>query len=80
MSRYTVVLYPEAEGGYSAVVPLLRVASQGETVEEALAMVREAAELQVQGLIEDGEPVLEEDGPAIIATIELEVAATTGVS
>jgi len=42
--KLKVVVRPEAEGGYSAAVPALRGCySQGETVEEALANVREAA-------------------------------------
>lgn len=76
MSRYTVLLYydPEASS-YAALVPVLDVATQGATVEEALAMAREAAALQVRGLIEDGEPVLIEHSPPIVAAIEVAVPA-----
>lgn len=43
--EYEVVLSPEAEGGCSVFVPdLPRVATQGETREEALAMAKEAIE------------------------------------
>jgi predicted RNase H-like HicB family nuclease len=47
---YTVILTPEPEvGGYSVTVPALpEVATQGETVEEALAMAREAIELSLE--------------------------------
>jgi predicted RNase H-like HicB family nuclease len=72
MARFTVLLYPE-EGGYSAIVPLLYVASQGDTVEEALAMAKEAAELQVQWLVDHGEPVLEEESPPIVAGVDISV-------
>jgi antitoxin HicB len=41
--RFTIVLLPEEEGGYTALVPALgSIASQGETVAEALANVQEA--------------------------------------
>ena len=74
MARYTVLLYrDEEDGGYAALVPLLGVASQGETIEEAIAMAQEAAELHVQGLIEDDEPVLEENEPPIVASVEVTV-------
>ena len=48
-ARYTVLLYPE-ESGYTVLVPVLGVATQGETVDEALAMARDPIEVTVQGL------------------------------
>jgi predicted RNase H-like HicB family nuclease len=72
MARFTVLLYAE-EGGYSALVPLLNVASQGDTVEEALAMAQEAAELKVDWLVRHGEPILEEEKPPIVASVDVEV-------
>ena len=43
--RYTVILLPEEEGGFSVSCPALPgCVSQGETKEEALANIREAAE------------------------------------
>ena len=72
MARYTVLLYRE-EGVYAALIPVLGVATQGTTVEHALAMAREAAELHIRGLIADDEPVLEEEEPPIIAAVDVEV-------
>jgi predicted RNase H-like HicB family nuclease len=75
MSRYTVLLYKE-EGVYAALVPMLGIASQGRTVEEALAMAREATELQVKWLAEHNEPILEEEPPIVAAvTVDIPVAA-----
>ncbi|MFQ6033015.1 MAG: type II toxin-antitoxin system HicB family antitoxin [Candidatus Zixiibacteriota bacterium] len=52
---YTVILHPAEEGGYWVEVPALPGCfSQGETVEEALSNVREAIELHLEGLKEDG--------------------------
>jgi predicted RNase H-like HicB family nuclease len=79
MSRYTVLLYWE-DDVYAALVPVLGVASQGATIEEALAMAQEAAELRIKGLIEDGEPVLEEDSPPIIASISVAVQVPVATS
>lgn len=56
--EYEIVLVPEAEGGYSVFVPELpSVATQGETVEEAVAMGKEAIELYVETMEEDGLPI-----------------------
>jgi len=75
MARYTVLLYPAESGGF-AIVPLFDLATEGDTVEHALAMAHEAAELHVRGLIEDGEPVIEEDGPPIVASIDIAIPVT----
>jgi predicted RNase H-like HicB family nuclease len=51
--RLRVVLHPEKEGGYSVAVPALPGCySQGETVEEAMANIREAAEGMLEALNE----------------------------
>ena len=44
----TAVLLPASEGGYSASNPETGTTSQGETVEEALANLREAVELYLE--------------------------------
>lgn len=50
--RYTVVLKKEAGGGYVAIVPALPgCVSQGDTRDEALANIREAAELYIEDCI-----------------------------
>jgi len=46
--KYTAVLEPEEEGGYSAICPELDVASQGESEDEAVANLREAVELLLE--------------------------------
>ena len=72
MARFTVLLYPEEEG-YSVVVPVLNVATQGETIEEALAMAQEITELQVRWLVDHNEPVLEEEEAPIVMSVEVDV-------
>jgi predicted RNase H-like HicB family nuclease len=56
--EYEVVLTPEAEGGFSVTVPALPgCASQGETREEALLMIREAIEAYIESLIAHSDPI-----------------------
>ncbi len=56
--EYDVVLVPEQEGGYSVFVPELpSVATQGETVDEAVAMAKEAIELYLETMDEEGLPI-----------------------
>jgi predicted RNase H-like HicB family nuclease len=60
--RYTVILEREDAGGYHVFCPVLPGChTQSETIEEGVESIREAIELYVESLIEDGLPVPEED-------------------
>ena len=55
---FKVFLEPDEDGGYVVVCPSLQGChSQGDTVEEALANIREAIELCLDDLRDRGEPV-----------------------
>jgi len=59
---YTVILEHEEEGGYHAFCPALKGChTQGDTVEEALANVREAIEAYLESLQKHGEAAPMED-------------------
>jgi len=59
--RYTIVLLPEEEGGYSVSVPALPgCCTQGDTRDEAMAMAKEAIELYLEDLKANGEPIPDE--------------------
>lgn len=60
--QYTIVLIPEPEeGGYSVLVPALPgCVTQGETVEEAVAMAQDAIAGWIAVAEKHGEPVPEE--------------------
>ncbi len=65
--RYTVILDQESDGGYVAIIPTLPgCVSQGDSREEALANIREAAELYIEDCIEAGDPVPNESGREFI--------------
>ena len=57
--EFTVLLDPdEDKGGYTITVPALPgIVTQGETVEEALEMARDAIALYLEDLVADGEPI-----------------------
>jgi predicted RNase H-like HicB family nuclease len=71
--RYTVILEKGNESGYVAVCPALPgCVSQGRTKRETLKNIREAVEVYVEALLEDGLPVPTEHGREFV---EIEVAA-----
>lgn len=73
--RYTIILHPdEEEGGYTVTVPALPgCVTQGETLEEAIAMAKDAIRLYIESLMAEGQPVPEEREP--LQTIIINVAA-----
>ena len=55
---YEIMLRAEPEGGFSVSVPdLPSVATQGETIEEARKMAKEAIEDYLEVMHEDGLPI-----------------------
>jgi len=61
--RYTVILEREADGGYVASVPALPgCVSQGDSREEAIRNIHEAADLYLDDCIASGDPVPTEAG------------------
>jgi predicted RNase H-like HicB family nuclease len=56
--NYPVVLHKDSDSDYGVTVPdLPGCFSAGKTVDEALAMAKEAIELHLEGLIDEGQPV-----------------------
>ena len=53
-----VIIEPDETGGYVVTCPSLPgCISQGETIDEALANIKEAIELYIEVLEEDGDPI-----------------------
>ena len=56
--RYTTILEPQADGGFHAYCPALRGChSEGDTLEEATANIREAVEAYIESLVAHGETI-----------------------
>lgn len=65
---YPVVIHKEPDSDYGVSVPdLPGCISAGETYEEALGMIKEAIELHIEGLLEDGDEV---PGPTSIEQLQ----------
>ena len=68
--RYTVILEREQDGGFVAHIPALPgCVSQGDTRQEALENIREAADLYVQDCRESGDPVPSEAGREFVEVV-----------
>ena len=66
---YTIILDPDEEdGGYTVTVPSLPgCVTQGETVEDAIAMAKDAIQGYIESLLKDGEPIpVERERPQAI--------------
>ena len=73
MRQYTVVVHPAEEGGYWVEVPALPGCySQGESVEEAVSKVREAIEVHLEALRQDGQGI-PDDRDLVIRQVEVAV-------
>ena len=56
-----VIIEAEEEGGYHVYCPSLPGChSQGETIDEALTNIKEAIELYIEDMLENGEPAPED--------------------
>ena len=74
MLRYTVLLHKNEDvPGFSALVPELPGCfSQGLTVEDALAQIKEAIECHLDAIAEAGEGIPVEGEPFILAFVDVE--------
>lgn len=65
-----VIIEPDETGGYVVSCPSLPGChSQGETIDEALANIREAIELYIEVLLEDGRPIPEDHLDRLVVVI-----------
>lgn len=70
--QYTAIFEPEKGGGYSVTIPALSgCISEGDTFEEALANIEEAAELYLEDLKNSEIP--QETRPIVVSPIAIRV-------
>ena len=76
--RFTVVLRPEPEGGFTAMVPALPgCVTYGRTLAEAKAMAKDAMSGYIESLRKHGEAIPSDD-ETVVASVELEYAEAPG--
>ncbi len=77
--HYQIVLHPappEEGGGYTVTVPSLPgCVTEGDTLEEAISMARDAIAGYIESLETHGEPVPESDAAPSTTTAVVDVAA-----
>ncbi|MBU4174292.1 MAG: type II toxin-antitoxin system HicB family antitoxin [Actinobacteria bacterium] len=74
--RQFLVVIEKADGNYSAYSPdLTGCVATGTTREEVEKNIREAIEMHIQGLIEDGLPVPESESVAEYITVKEEISS-----
>ncbi len=65
--KFTVILEPQKDGGFTVSVPALPgCISEGENREEALKNIKEAIELYLEVLKEDGKPIPQDVGEEVL--------------
>jgi antitoxin HicB len=75
--EYTILLQPDEEdGGFTVTVPVLPgIATQGDTLDEAIEMAKDAIALYLEDLVADGQPIPRDSTAARSVSVTL-VSAT----
>ncbi len=74
--KYTAIFEPAEEGGYVVSVPALPgCATQGETFEDAIHMIKDAIQLYLSVLEEDGEEIPQEKEDVVVTKIAVSTPA-----
>ncbi|MDD5147648.1 MAG: type II toxin-antitoxin system HicB family antitoxin [Candidatus Daviesbacteria bacterium] len=75
--KYTVIFEPAEEGGYVVSVPALPGCfTEGDTLEEAMEMIKDAISAYVASLGKHHEPIPQESGPSLVSVVDVPVPAT----
>lgn len=72
--QYTAIFEPQEEGGYTVTIPSLPgCISEGNTFEEALKNIKEAASLYLEVIQKRKEEIITEEKGVIVAPVQLEI-------
>ena len=72
--RYSVVLTPQPEGGYTVTsTDILDLVTEGVTREEAIAMALDCAQALILTYLDKGDDIPDEGGLAEVTTIEVDL-------
>ena len=74
--NYTVKIHTAEEGGFWAEVPALPAClTQGETVDEVIAMAKDAISGYLASLVKHGQEIPVEEKQTLIGTLDVQVRA-----
>lgn len=74
--KYTAIFEPAEEGGYVVSVPALPgCATQGETFEDAVYMIKDAIQLYLSALKGDGEEIPQEKEDVVVTKVAVPTPA-----
>jgi antitoxin HicB len=74
--HFNIVLRPEPEGGFTAMVPVLPgCVTYGRTLSEAKSMAKDAISGYIESLQKHNEPIPTDD-ESLVASLDLEYAET----
>ena len=72
--QYTAVFEPAPEGGYVVTIPALPgLVTEGDTMEEARAMVKDAIRGYIENLVKHGEEIPVEPHPATVERVAVTI-------
>jgi antitoxin HicB len=72
--QYTAVFEPAPEGGFTVTVPALPgLVTEGDTIEEARAMVKDAIRGYLESLVKHGEEIPIEPSPPSIERVAVNI-------
>ena len=72
--QYTAVFEPAPEGGYVVTVPALPgLVTEGDTMEQAREMAKDAIRGYIESLVKHGEDILVEPDPASVERVAVTV-------
>ena len=76
-AHFNIVLRPEPEGGFTAMVPVLPgCVTYGRTLSEAKSMAKDAISTYIGSLKKHNEPIPTDDD-SLVASLDLEYAETS---
>jgi antitoxin HicB len=75
--HFNIVLRPEPEGGFTAMVPVLPgCVTYGRTLSEAKSVAKDAISAYIESLKKHNEPIPTDD-ESLVASLDLEYAETS---
>lgn len=74
IAKFTAIFEPAEEGGYTVVVPSLPgCVTEGDTLEEAVKMAKDAIQAYIESLKKHNESIPQEKGSSFVGVIDVPI-------